>query len=46
MARTRLLPYLVIAAGAGCILWGAFRGEISILFEKAINICLECVGIG
>lgn len=26
--------------------YGIFRGEISVVMEKAINICTECIGIG
>lgn len=26
--------------------FGIYRGEISVVLEKAINICMECIGIG
>ncbi|MEY8393033.1 thioredoxin [Lachnospiraceae bacterium] len=26
--------------------YGIFRGEMPVVLEKAINICMECIGIG
>ena len=32
--------------GVCFIILGAFRGEVDTVLSKAINLCLECVGIG
>lgn len=26
--------------------YGIYRGELKVLFNKAVRICLECIGIG
>lgn len=26
--------------------YGIYRGEMPVVLEKAINICMECIGIG
>ncbi len=38
----------ILTAAAGLILMGIgiYRGEMSVVMAKAINICLECIGIG
>jgi len=35
-------------AGAGLLMmcYGIFRGEAAVVLTKAINICMECIGIG
>lgn len=32
--------------GIGLMLFGIYRNELEVVFTKAVNICLECVGIG
>lgn len=44
--KETLLPLVLLAAGVLCMVLGAYRGEGKTMFEKAINICLECIGIG
>lgn len=34
------------AAGLVLMAFGIFRGEMVVVLEKAVNICMECIGIG
>lgn len=38
----------IFLAAVGLIMmgFGIYRGEMSVVLEKAIHICLECIGIG
>lgn len=44
--RQRYTGLVCAAIGVCMILFGVARGELSVVFTKAINICLECIGIG
>ena len=44
--RRLLIAGTVLAAGAAFLVIGISRGELDTVFRKAINICLECIGIG
>ena len=38
---------LAIIFVAGIFIWyGMERGEVPQIFKKAVNICLECIGLG
>ena len=48
MSRARLiiLRIFIIAAAVLMIAYGVYRGELSPVFNKAINLCFECIGLG
>ena len=40
-----VLRGIAIFAAAGFICLGIFRGEAAAVLQKAIYICLECIGV-
>ena len=47
--KTRKRTYIgigVLAIAVCCITIGVTRGEVMTVFVRAINICLDCIGLG
>ena len=44
--RLNWLRIAILALAIVFIVLGAFRGEVEMIFTKAIRICQECIGIG
>lgn len=42
----RWLRLAVLLAGAACLILGLQRGQQLEVMNKAVKICLECIGIG
>lgn len=40
------IKYIVLVLAVVLIAAGVMRGENKIILTKAINICLECIGVG
>ena len=36
----------VLLIGLLFVVVGVWRGEVEVVFRKAINICMECIGLG
>lgn len=45
-ALRRFIPWIILGVSIGCIVIGILREEQVAVLKKAINICLECIGIG
>ena len=45
--KVRLLLQIVCLAAAGAFVYIGFsRGEVRMVFSKAVRICMECIGLG
>lgn len=40
------IRWILLIVGIEFVIYGAYRGEVDTVLTKAVNICLECVGIG
>ncbi len=40
------VTYFLLAAAIALCAFGAVRGETNIVLKKAVNICMECIGLG
>ena len=45
--KSKYLPAaLVLMVGLGFVVLGVWRGEATVVLQKAVVICMECIGIG
>ena len=43
---SKYMPYGLLVMAALFIVFGLLRGERLIIVEKAVRLCLECIGVG
>ena len=44
--RQNRLALAILVLGAVLTAVGVWRGEAETVFRKAVNICMECIGLG
>ena len=42
----RLIAGAILVVAVMMIIYGIYRGEVSIVLNTAVNVCLECIGLG
>jgi len=46
VSKIRRLSFIILALGVIAALFGLYRGEAALVMQKAVRVCLECIGIG
>lgn len=46
MLFSRYTPLISLVISLGLIAFGLWSGEAQLLWQKAITVCLSCIGIG
>jgi hypothetical protein len=41
-----VIAILLLLISVGLVVTGVMRGEVFLVFTKAVHICLECIGLG
>ncbi|WP_311562110.1 CD1871A family CXXC motif-containing protein [Peptoniphilus duerdenii] len=44
--KSRYFTLLVLVTSVAMTYYGYQNGEVKVVLEKAIRICMECIGIG
>lgn len=44
--KSRALSIIIIVISIAMIYYGYNNGEVKVVLDKAIRICMECIGIG
>ncbi len=48
MKKKRIHPlfWIIVCLGILFMILGVWREEVAVLYQKAIYICMECIGLG
>ena len=43
---SKTASFLLLGIGAALLLFGVLSGDMELVLQKAVRVCLECIGIG